>query len=160
MSHAPQLFKTIEEAKEFLRENLDEGAECPCCTQTVKAYKYNLFATSAAALIRLMKIQDKNNLDHVHISEFAEAGKGYGRASHFAELRHWGLVQPMDKKTSEANSSGMWTITEKGRVFATNGLKVQQKVRLFNNTLLGFEGDHIGITDALGNKFDYKSLMM
>lgn len=32
-------FETLEEAKQFLRENWEEGADCPCCTQKVKLWK-------------------------------------------------------------------------------------------------------------------------
>lgn len=51
--------ETIAEAKQYLNDNFENGVECPCCGQNVKKYKYNLFATSALALIDLYKLVGK-----------------------------------------------------------------------------------------------------
>lgn len=146
---------TIAQAKLKLTENFENGMDCPCCGQFVKQYKYNLFATSACALIDLYKLPR----DYHHVSQFAEARKGKARASHFAELRFWGLAEPMDSKTATTNSSGMWRITKDGELFVQNKYHVRKLVLVFNNKFFGFEGRFINIKDALGNKFDYNELM-
>lgn len=150
---------TIQEAKAFLRANFNEGVKCPCCAQQVKLYKYNLFSTSASALIRLYRLTMTTGKDYHHVRDFAEATKKYPRASHFADLRHWGLVEAMDKKTSTENSSGMWRMTEHGIRFVQGRDTVKKKVTMYNNMFYGLEGEPITIHNALGNKFDYDEIM-
>ncbi len=150
---------TLEEAKALLREHFDEGMDCPCCGQFVKKYRYKLFATSARALIDLYHLTNKTGETYHHVSKFAEARLGQARASHFAELRFWGLAAPMDKKTATQNSKGMWRITRYGRMFVEGEMSVRQFVSVFNNGFMGFDGDQVNIHEALGNKFDYKELM-
>jgi len=151
---------TISEVKKFIRQHFDkgEGLDCPCCGQFVKKYKYKLFATSARALIDLYKLTEKTKEEYHHIRKFAEARGEMGRASHFAELRFWGMVEPMDSKTAVTNASGMWKITQRGIDFVHNFTKVQKYVFVFNNKHLGFEGEYINIYDALENKFNYTEL--
>ena len=151
--------QTIQQAKDFLAENFDEGEDCPCCGQMVKRYKYNLFATSAMALIDLYKLEKETGVFFHHISKFAEARKGRARASHFAELRFWGLAHPMDKKTATENSSGMWRMTDLGRAFVERRTGVPKSVMVFNNKFQGLTGEIINIKQALGNKFDYEEVM-
>lgn len=153
--------KTIDEAKKFLRANFEEGTECPCCGQRVQLYKYKMFATSALALLYLYRLDKKYPAEGMfHVSKYAEAIKNEKiRSPHFAELRFWGLIYGLDHKTKEANSSGYWGITKKGREFVEDKISVPQYVRIFNNKCVRLEGSDITIKDALTNKFDYEELM-
>lgn len=154
------MINTIAEAKEHLKENWEKGVDCPACGQHVQLYRYPLFATSAYALIELYKLTINNYPEeYFHVNKFAEAKAGKIRSPHFAELRFWGLVQAMDKKTKEKNSSGYWAITEKGKRFVERSLKVPKYIKIYNNKFVGHEGDEISITDALGNKFNYADLI-
>lgn len=78
----------------------------------------------------------------------------------YAKLRFWGLVQPSsDEPTDEKKASGFWRITEEGKRFVENKIKVKEKAFLFNNKCYGFNGKEINIIEALGNKFNYSELM-
>lgn len=153
------IFTFLKDARKYLKENFDDGSDCPCCGQFVKKYRYNLFATSAVALIDLYKLTKKYGHNFYHVKEFAEARQGKARASHFAELRYWRLVIPMNSKTAITNSSGMWQITNEGIKFVRNQYYVPKCVLVFNNKFRGFEGEKIDIREALGNKFNYSELM-
>jgi len=56
-------------------------------------------------------------------------------------------------------SSGLWQPTELGRAFAANKVTVKRYVYVYNNTALEFEGSEIGISDALGDKYNYAEIM-
>lgn len=150
--------QTIDEAKQFLRDNLHAGAKCPCCGQQVKCYKYKLYGTAARALIDLYKLGN----GYHHVSQYAEAGAGRLRAPHFAELRFWGLIErrPLNDNPKK-RSSGYWRITKKGKLFVRGEITVNSRILVYNGKFQGFAPDSvlINIKDALGNDFDYRELM-
>ncbi len=155
--------KTIQEGKQFLRDNFRQGAKCPCCGQMVKCYRYKLYATSARALIELYKLDQRNpEVGYFHVSEYAEAKNGQPRAPHFAELRFWGLIERMPHDGNPHKKSlGFWAITHKGRQFVRKEQKLWAKILVYNNTFQGFDesAGTVGIDEALGNGFDYQELM-
>lgn len=151
-------FKTHKEAKQYLRANFEKGCKCPTCGQRVQLYNYKLFASSAFALIRLSRLSD----DWQHIKDFAEATDKTPRAPHFAELRFWGMVEPMPtNEDPKKKASGFWRITPKGRLFVAGLSEVQSRILVYNNNFVGFaaNAELITIKQALGNEFNYEELM-
>lgn len=152
--------ETLAEVKIHLRKNWEKGTKCPACGQHVQVYRYKLFMTSAVALIQLYILSIKNpTTEYFHVSKFAEANTTKIRSPHFAELRFWNLVRPMDSKTGTHNASGFWKITEKGKTFVRGRESVAKYIKIYNNKFVGFEGDQVTIKDCLGNKFDYSEVM-
>lgn len=144
---------TIFEGKKHLRDHYEQGVECPCCGQFVKLYKRPIHVTMALALINLYKLGDGYHHMLTITQDLGLTGSG-----DFAKLRFWGFIDEQPNETDK-RTSGFWAITDKGKLFARNLLKVPSSVLLYNNTFQGFEGDHISIVDALKNKFDYQTLI-
>ena len=144
--------ETLEEGKDFLKENWEKGTTCPCCTQNVKLYKVKLKASMVLVLIDFYKMRDKN---WIHpIKELRTINGDY------AKLRHWGFLEKnTDNSNPNTKASGLWRITKQGEAFIEGTFWVAEKVRLFNNKFYGFEGKGVGIKETLGNKFNYKELM-
>jgi hypothetical protein len=44
---------TLGAARDWLRDRLDDGERCPCCTQLAKTYRRRIHATLAKALITM-----------------------------------------------------------------------------------------------------------
>lgn len=156
MSDIPD-FKTLEEAKQYLRERFEEGAKCPCCTQLVKAYKRKLYSTMAGHLINLYwKHENDPSKDYFHISEFCPKHPG-----DFAKFLYWGLVEEKskDEEDKTKRTSGFWALTLEGRLFVENQAKVPSHVKIYDGKKLGFAGKMIGIQEALGKDFNYEELM-
>jgi hypothetical protein len=152
--------ETLEEAKAYIAANFEKGSNCPCCNQMVKQYKYKLYDSSAVALIKLYNLTKLLAPEtEFHVNQFAEKSAIHPRASHFAELRHWGLVQPSAKDVKGKKSSGYWSITDEGKKFVEGDLKVPEMIKMFNNECYGKFGDQIDIHAALGNKFKYEDIM-
>ena len=59
----------------------------------------------------------------------------------------------------ERENIGYWRITDKGREFVENKIKVPERIILYNGEFHGFDGGDINIIKALNNKFDYDELM-
>lgn len=150
---------TLTEAKQHLREEWKKGTNCPCCGQRVQLYDYKLYSTSASALVRLFKLGQ----GYHHVSKYAEAGNGYPRAPHFAELRFWDLIADMPKSDNDTKkkSSGFWRITSKGIQFVLKEIEVPSRILVYNNKFQGYseKSTSINIKQAFDNEFDYEELM-
>jgi hypothetical protein len=154
--------KTIEEGKEYLRNNYKKGVICPCCGQFVKLYKRKLNSSMARTLILLYR-KSKLNLDveYFHIyNDLLGVDFGIG-GSELSKLKYWGMVDELEKdpNNTKSRTSGYWKITEKGKKFVKIELKVSKYVLLYNSQFRGFEGSQININESLGNKFNYQELM-
>jgi hypothetical protein len=77
---------TLEEAQNWLREQLDGGAECPCCHRFAKVYRRRLNAGMAVSAIRLYRAGAE--------SDYVELSKLMGYGNEVTRLHHWGLVEP------------------------------------------------------------------
>lgn len=151
--------ETIREAKKFIKGNIYEGVECPCCGQFAKAYKRKLYKTQALSLISLYNLSGGNTDKYFHVKDIEASFRGSGGGD-MAKLRFWGLIQEMEKESDESKrTSGMWRITRKGVLFVTDEMMVLSHVVIYNQKPYGFDGDHISIRDALGEEFNYQELM-
>lgn len=126
---------------------------CPCCNQMVKLYKRSIPAVVAHDLIVLSKAV--NNDEYKHITTFQSKGGG----GDFARLETWGLIQAKPNDSTHRRTSGLWTITQKGRDFVDRKLMVRKYVQIYNNTFYGYDGGMVTIDDCLGEHFDYSELM-
>lgn len=142
---------TIQEAKAFLRQKLNEGAPCPCCGQFVKMYRRTITSTMARLLISFYKLGGGYGWHHARDIE--------QQGGDFPKLAHWRLIETQENEDPAKRSSGLWRMTEHGRAFVLGNLTVKKYALIYNAKLYGFEGEKIGIRDALGEKFDYSILM-
>lgn len=148
-------FERMSEAKQYLRDNWENGVDCPCCGQFVKKYKDPLNSSRALSLISLYN-QSSGWGEHIHISKIKGAS---GSGGSFAQLKHWGLITDLVNTDTKKRKSGMWEITDKGRAFVLNQIAVPKYMYRFDGKCLGFSEELVTISKALGTKFDYTKLM-
>jgi len=153
MSDIPD-FKTLEEAKRWLRANWDEGVHCPACGQDVKRYKRKLSSGMATALIRLYHKSGGNTLEWVHISELQPLNGG-----EFAQLKRWQFIDEHLNEDETKRTSGTWRMTNRGIDFVRGKIKARSHVWTYNGKTVGWSDEHITIQQALGDKFNYTELM-
>lgn len=146
---------TISEAKEYLKRNWTNprGINCPCCNQKVKLYPTLLNKDMAVTLIKMYKL-DKAGREWVHIQSELKPING-----NYAKLVHWGLLESDFRRKEDGGRSGMFRITEKGRMFVTGQITVPKKVNLYNAKKYGESVSQINIKQSLGEKFNYNELM-
>lgn len=154
---------TLEEAKQYLRENFEKGADCPCCLQFVKLYKRRLNAGACRALILMYRIEraseDFNEWIHVQ-QEFASRFGLNANSMDYSQAQWWGLIESKPNEDDPTKKdSGFWRLTDLGRSFVRGTWTVYSHARLYNNKCLGFVGTKQDIKQALGKKFDYEELM-
>lgn len=145
--------RSVIEAKKWLRQRVNSGADCPCCNQHVKVYPRSITSFMAKCLISLYK---KSGFINQWISSKAVTdGSG-----DFAKLRYWGLIQEKPKEEGEdKKNSGYWRITNKGIDFVEKRIEVPKIAMIYNGTCLKFSGPDVSIEYCLRNKYSYRKLM-
>lgn len=146
--------QTLAEAKQWLRDRVDDGAECPCCEQFAKVYKRKLNSTMARGLLWLYKqgdgwVEANRTAPHWLVS----------KGGTFATLSHWGLIEEQPGTGGAKRTSGVWRITPAGKVFASGAGMTPARVRLYAGRVLGFSSEQTTIREALGKRFNYDELM-
>lgn len=141
---------TIAAGKAWLRTRLDDGEQCPLCNQMAKMYKRKINATMARTLIRLHRVAG---------SDYAHAPSLPGDNHEISQLAWWGLVEEDGQPRPDGGRGGHWRVSDKGRAFIFQGLKVPKYAKIYDHKLYGLTGDPVTIQDALGSKFDLQELM-
>ena len=92
----------LEEAKQWLRDRIDEGARCPCCTQYAQVYRWSLYSTAAAMLIRLYRVGGTESFVE------SKSVKHPGQGGDATRLRFWNLVEQEPERRQDGGRSGWW----------------------------------------------------
>lgn len=150
---------TLDDAEQWVEDNREDGAECPCCGQLAKVYKRPLNVTMARGLIWLVREAGPAR----GWVEVRKVGPTWLLAAggEFAKLAHWELIEEMPHDTDDTSkrTSGIWRPTLDGVGFVHGRVKAARRVHLFNNEVLNYDSEYITIKQALGKKFDYDELM-
>lgn len=159
---------TLPEAKRWLSENLDQGAECPCCLQVAKVYQRKITASSAYALILIYRyFQKRDSAEWLHVPSYLnEQGLPPRVAAairgDWAKLVHWDLLEQRDDERPDSSRRvGEYRITDLGRQFVQGNVKVRKYVYLYNGGQIRRKGaqETVDIHQALGERFSYAELM-
>lgn len=150
---------TIKDGKKFLRENWDEGAECPCCAQLVKLYKRKINARMCYGLVLLYKISGSEIENYIHVpTEFTKRKINHSNIE-LSKLQYWGLVTPRENTDKSKKDSGYWSVTQKGKDFIDKKISIPKYALIYNSRQWGFSDELVSINDALGTNFDFQELM-
>jgi len=146
---------TLGQAQLWLRAHVDEGVACPCCTQFAKIYRRRIHSTMARDLITAHRCE---GLAPFHVPTLLRRAASAGD---FAKLAYWGLIAELPGRRDDgAKHAGWWQITDDGRRFVCNQLRVPKYARIYDGRLIALDSDEtVSIVDALGTRFDYGELM-
>jgi len=148
---------SLRDAKEWLRQRVEKGVDCPCCNQLAKVYTRKLYASMAAALLFFYKNFESTEW-HSKAQLIARSGSlatTFGGGD-FAKLAYWGLI---DDDDPAKRTSGLWQITGRGGRFVRREITVPSHIRLYDGKCLGFSEEQVTIDQCLGKKFNYSELM-
>lgn len=139
---------TLEQARTFLSDNLEEGVVCPCCEQYAKLYRRKINKGQAQSLIRLYRLGATARDGWVHVRDLGAESREEGK------LVHWGLVEEGAERRSDGGRGGWWRLTPDGRSFVEGRVAVPKYVYLYNAKLIRVDTDeYVTIHDALGEPF-------
>jgi hypothetical protein len=153
----------LDEARNWLEAGLEDGVECPCCGQLAKIYKRKLHGMMAFVLLLIYRHKGD---EWIHVPSLINAKKKSptvwaGNGGDWSKLLHWGLIEALVAERSDGSTRvGYYKITDKGRLFAQNKIRVPHCVWLYNGQRLDRKDTKtVSIVEALGDKFDYTELM-
>ena len=147
---------SLEEAKQWLRERVRGGAECPCCQRYAKIYRRKLNSGMAAFMISTYKQTMDGNYSHIaDLFNFGKTTSG----TDFYLLKFWDLIEEKLNDDTEKKASGYWRTTQRGIEFALGELEVMSHVKMYGGKGLTFDGKLTDIETCLGKKFSYPELM-
>lgn len=150
---------SVHEAQKWMADQLSlKGCKCLACGQDVRMYSRYIYSAPAAGLIYLYRAATS---DYVHTPElFRKQGLSASQGGDFCKLRYWDLIEGYVKRKGDDNPrNGYWRLTDKGRAFVLNEIRIPRVAFLYNKTLIGFGIDDINIHEALGKDFDYSRTM-
>ena len=163
MTTAPDDTTPLGEVRDWLRDRVDAGATCPCCTQFAKVYRRTLPAATARVMVALHRADPPDHgagpyhylppiLDTLHGTA---AHGGYGTLG-----QHWGLLHPMPGERADgSNRVGWWRLTTLGTAYVRDAVTVPRYAHLYNGRCLRLSGPPWSIRQALGTRFNYAELM-
>jgi hypothetical protein len=145
---------TVGEAREWLRENVEKGAECPLCHQFSKVYRRTITSAMARALALIWHEGGWGKHLYVHVPSIDPA-----RGGDVAKLENWGLIEEERIARPDGGRAGYWRITNKGEEWLNGKVSVPKYARLYDGKLLSLTGPSWDVFQALGKRFDYRDLM-
>lgn len=146
---------TLGQAKVWLRERLDEGAECPCCTQFAKVYRRKFNSSMGFGLIKMFRVHGLAWGHGPSTSTLARLG------GELARLSMWGLLEEATEKREDGGRAGWWRVTPAGEAFVRGETRVAPYAYIYDGRLLRLDLSErkVSIIDVLGRKFNYAELM-
>lgn len=138
-------------ARDQLRELVDQGCRCPCCTQYAKVYSRKINSGMAVSLIRMWRLA---GTDWINVPEQIGA-----RSREEGKLAYWKLVEESSGVRPDGGRAGWWRVTERGAQFVSMQLKVPKYARVYDGRCLGLRGELVTIRQCLSSRFDYDELM-
>lgn len=158
---------SLEEARTWLRNRIDKGAKCPCCTQLAKIYRRKLSSSMAYVLMIMVREYRLNGGAWMHVPSMLNRKglKPHVAASvrgDWAKLVYWGLIEEEPKPDDDTTrrTSGSWRPTGAGIAFCNNAQTVPRYAYVFDGRALRMSEELTDIKQALGDRFDYEELML
>ena len=148
---AEQEAMTLGEARDWLRDRVWAGAQCPCCTQKAKVYRRSIHATKAATLIKLYRAGG--------VREFIHTPDLPGDTHEVSQLSWWGLVEEELIRRPDGGRAGFWRVTELGARWVKEEVSVHRYAHVYDGRVLRRDGEPWSIRQALAKKFRYDELM-
>jgi len=148
--------KGLEEAREYVNKNKENGSLCPCCAQLCRVYYRKFNRNMAKFLISLAK-KSTETKKWVHYKECDFFSRDY------AAITYWGLAVVRKSDGETKKSSGYWLPTRKGVDFIEDKIKIPSHAIIFNGKVDwsrgGFSNRELTIKEALGEWYSHEELM-
>ena len=152
--------RSLDEARRWLEDRLDDGAECPCCGNFTKVYRRVLNSGMARALIVIYRSfgRDFGDLPTL-LMAYRESKPLHPLGGEEPKLRYWGLLEELADTSRLQGNQGFYRVTEAGEQWVLGRSCVPKYALVVNTRCLGLEGEPWSIRNALGKKFDLVELL-
>jgi hypothetical protein len=142
----PDADSTVQEAREYVGENLAGGVECPVCNQHAEMYRRQLtgpmLRTMAQLLVLQLRPATEPNVRYDHGAKWAYLPSVPQRSRDVATAAYWSLIQAHPERR------GWWRVTIHGEMFLSGDHRIEKFAHVFNGSCRGFSGPMIGPADV------------
>lgn len=143
---------TLEAARDLLRTLVEEGHECPVCTQFAKVYRRKIHASMAYTLIRMYR--EVTPGEYLYLPDLPQKSRDA------TGMAWWGLIAELQERREDGGRAGWWRVTPVGERWVRNEITVPKYRRIYDGRSLGpASAEVVSIIDALGKRFNYYELM-
>jgi hypothetical protein len=143
---------SLEAARIWLREMLDEGVICPCCGQRAQRYRWTLPGSAVRYLLRMYELGGTVGFVESRLAKPA----GTPQVSHIPAM--WGLLEEERERRPDGGKSGWWRVTDVGERFIM-GDPIPKYAYVYNGRVEGHDGSPQTISDRLGRPFNWHDHM-
>lgn len=137
---------------------------CPCCNRKVKLYRRKLNKNMTGALVHIYRETERHpELDYIEVPVLLKRSpRPWGRGTwggDYAKLRYWGLLeQKPGIRNDGSKRNGFWRITELGKQFVREQVRVASHAFDFNSECFGLD-DSVQLSIRGILEFNYEELM-
>jgi hypothetical protein len=139
---------SVHEARTYLRERREHGAECPVCGRIAKLYRRQLHRSIVATMAAMYA---RRGLRPVYLPSIEQRSRDVSFAA------HWGLIRRVCDAEGRA-IEGKWRITPRGRAWLRGELTVPRYAVVYLGECLRLEGEPWSVHDAAGERFRIEDL--
>lgn len=139
---------THEQIQELVKTAEANDGHCDKCHRVINIYRYN----ANAVMARILRKMADAGQDGGRAIDVDTIGLKHSERTQLTKMRFHGLVAKVKENGTQVPRH--WLITTKGWKWL-KGEPIQQKVLVYNNTLLGHEGGFVTIKQVL-NESDYE----
>jgi stress response protein YsnF len=138
-----ELNLTREQIEELVKLAEQNNGHCDKCHRVLNIYRYN----ANKVMARILRAMASATQDGGRAIDVDKIGLRHSERTQLTKMRFHGLVAKV--KENGVQVPRHWVITNKGWKWL-KGEPIQQKVLVYNNAVLGHEGEFITIKQALG----------
>ena len=139
-------------------DKMTSGLKCQYCGQKFKKY-YRSITWGMIISLRDFYTLGPDRFHHTtdrmkmrSISDMHIKSENY--SGECVKLRHWNLLEPR----KDNNFHSYWKITDIGKMFLFNKVRIPRHAVVYNNECVGYDGELISVKECMKRGFSFKDL--
>lgn len=138
---------SLNSARQAVKVGREKGVVCPCCDQLVKVYKRRINLQMARAALWMSRTPTG------HYADMTKAPADIIRNREYSRLALWELAEAERGRNHAGSRKGRWRLTEGGKLFVDNVLRVPEHVMVLNGKVIDVSRETIHIGRVAGFNF-------
>jgi len=143
---------TLERARRIFAKKLVGGREpCPVCRRSAQVNPFHLNKNLVHTLMYMVQQCGPSGKKFISMKS-EDLPKGF-RAKDYSKLAYWGFIKKRGDEGKNTPSSGYWTVTNKGRRFASYQEKAPKVAFVYDKEVIDFSDEEIWCTQVKGYNY-------
>jgi len=133
-------------------KDLREGktVDCPCCGRYSHFNKFKITQNMIDMMAKCLQLQEAMETGFVHHTRFLT-----GETRGFYNLKRFNMIEQQARDKNVGHASGLWRVTVKGKAFLLGEVSVPKYALVFDDEVMGFDGDLMDVHQCYEQHFNY-----